>query len=441
MSSQQFFEFHEDWVRDLPSGWSQEKLKYLVKYNAEVIGEDTDPNFEFNYIEIGNVDLISGVKLNKKINFQESPSSARRILRKDDILISTVRTYLRAISQVPDSPFLVGSTGFCVLRKDSERLDFRYLYYSVISDWFVERVVCESEGVCYPTINSSDLVELKVIIPPLGEQKLISLYLDKKTSQIDSLIEKIQKRSELLKEQRTSLINQYVTKGLDSNVEMKDSGVEWIGEIPKHWEVRRLAALGSFSKGKSITKGDLTDSGEAVILYSHLYTTYDRVTNLPCFFVSEEKSLKSTKISQNTFLFTSSGESVDEIGKCLLYSGEGEISVGGDLVIFTLNSEIEIDPKFLSFSFNSKNCQDQKSSMSRGEIVVHIYEKQLRGVVVAVPPMNEQYKIRNHLEKVEVVFQRSDELLKNKIDTLKEYRQSLISSVVTGKVRVTEDMI
>ena len=276
--------------------------------------------------------------------------------------------------------------------------------------------------------------------PPKEEQDRISRYLDKKTQQIDSLIEKIQKKIELLKEQRTSLINQFVTKGLDPNVEMKDSGVEWIGQIPKHWKMNRLCNLGRFKKGKNITKNDLVEVGHPVILYSHLYTTYQRTVTEPKFFISSDTESNSTKIYKNTFLFTSSGESLEDIGKCLLFLGI-ETSVGGDQVIFELNNFENFDPVFFSFTFNSEFCVHQKSSNSRGEIVVHIYEKQLREIRVPVPPLNEQFEIREKLVDFENTSTKLVDKLETKIKVLKEYRQSLISSVVTGKVRVSEDMI
>lgn len=290
-------------------------------------------------------------------------------------------------------------------------------------------------------LTPEELKNICLFIPNIDEQKLISCYLDKKTTQIDSLVNKIEKKIELLKEQRTSLINQCVTKGLDLNVEMKDSGVEWIGKIPKHWNLCRLATLGSFSKGKNITKDELTENGKPVILYSHLYTTYTRATNLTKHFISEEKFLETTKISKDTFLFTSSGESVEEIGKTLLYCGDSEISVGGDMVIFNLNPSLKISPDFLSYSLNSDNCQHQKSSMSRGEIVVHVYEKQLREVFVAIPPLLEQTQIKNKLEQHERSSSNLIGCFKRKIERLIEFRQSLISSAVTGKVRITEDMV
>lgn len=111
------------------------------------------------------------------------------------------------------------------------------------------------------------------------------------------------------------------------------------------------------------------------------------------------------------------------------------------MVIFNLNPSLKISPDFLSYSLNSDNCQHQKSSMSRGEIVVHVYEKQLREVFVAIPPLLEQTQIKNKLEQHERSSSNLIGCFKRKIERLIEFRQSLISSAVTGKVRITEDMV
>ena len=236
---------------------------------------------------------------------------------------------------MPNLENVVCSTGFCVLRSKDLSLSQKFLSYIVKSESFIHSVIKESYGVSYPAITSSDLISIKVPLPPLSEQKKISNYLDRKIQQIDQLIEKTQKKVELLKEQRTSLINHHVTKGLDQNVKMKDSGIEIIGKTPEHWNIRRLATLGFFSKGKNVTKSDLVENGEPVILYSHIYTTYSRVTNLTKFFISREKSLETTKVSKGMFLLTSSGESAEDIGK-LFTMVKIEISVGGDMVILSL---------------------------------------------------------------------------------------------------------
>ena len=430
------YEFYEntglDWVPEIPEHWSLTRSKYIFR-NKSVKNCPDEPLLSVTQkdgvvlrsesdLNVWNpTEDVSGYKLIEPTNFVISLRSFEGGLE-----LSTVKGIV--------------SPAYTVLEK-TRKINDPYFRWLMKSHQFIIELNKHVTGIRQgKNIGWDDFSNIYLTVPPTEEQKLISRYLDKKTSQIDSLVEKIQKKIELLKEQRTSLINHYVTKGLDPNVEMKDSGVEWIGEIPKHWKTLRLCNFGLFSKGKNITKGDLVELGKPVILYSHLYTTYSRLVKEPKFFISDDFELNSTKIYKNTFLFTSSGESKEDIGKCILYVGD-ETSVGGDQVIFKLKSTCNFDPEFLSFSFNSDFCVNQKSSNSRGEIVVHIYEKQLRDVVIPIPPENEQIVIRSKLRKIE---KNSDEIIRNlehKRELLKEYRQSLISSVVTGKVRVTEDMI
>ena len=200
-----------EWIGEIPIDWSATPLKYVVSSNDEVLSENTNPGYEFRYIEISDVNQFSGIGPGKKLSFSISPSRARRILRENDVLISTVRTYLRAIGTVRKCRGnLIGSTGFCVLRA-TQRILPSYLSYIVNSEQFVASVVSNSVGVSYPAINSSDLVNLKSALPSLHEQAQISQYLDQKTSRIDSLSKKLQRKIELLKEYRQSLISNVVT--------------------------------------------------------------------------------------------------------------------------------------------------------------------------------------------------------------------------------------
>ena len=144
--------------------------------------------------------------------FGESPSRARRVLQKNDVIISTVRTYLRSIATITeDRDNLVGSTGFCVLRDQSGLLDQEYLSYVVKSEWFISLVIGNSYGVSYPAINSSELVDLKIVLPPLIEQKKITRALNEKIMIFDNQIRTETKKIDLLSEYRRSLISSAVT--------------------------------------------------------------------------------------------------------------------------------------------------------------------------------------------------------------------------------------
>lgn len=200
-----------EWIGQIPKHWEVKKLKYMVSYNTDTLPEKTDPDYRFNYIEIGDVDYIEGVNLKEKITFNGSPSRARRVVKPNDVIVSTVRTYLRAIGVVPDISDVVCSTGFCVLRDQTGLLNQDFLSFSVRSEWFVSSVISNSYGVSYPAINSSELVELKIVLAPLKEQEYIVKTLKIKIQNFDNQIQFEIKRINLLKEYRQSLISSVVS--------------------------------------------------------------------------------------------------------------------------------------------------------------------------------------------------------------------------------------
>tara|TARA_Y100001968_G_scaffold84523_1_gene75651 strand:- start:3241 stop:4560 length:1320 start_codon:yes stop_codon:yes gene_type:complete len=220
----------------------------------------------------------------------------------------------------------------------------------------------------------------------------------------------------------------------------KDSGVMEIGEIPLEWNIDRLVALGTFSKGKNITKSDLVDSGYPCILYSQIYTNFDRIFTSVCSYIDDKKFLDSTKIKKDKFLFTSSGETVEDIGKCVLYNGEEEIALGGDIVVYSILDSNKFYNKFLSYVFNSDFFQYQKSANSNGDIVVHIYEKQLREIRFPYPSFMQQKLISNYLDIKTQKIDSLISLIEDKIKILKEKKTSLIHQIVTKGLDSTSDM-
>ena len=191
-----------------PQGWPSKRLKYLATYNDEVLAENTDEDKEIDYVEISGVSLSRGVEEVERMTFGESPSRARRKVQDGDILISTVRTYLRAIATVDKpgpGPGLIASTGFCVVRPKND-VDSGFLGWAAKSEPFISAVVARSVGVSYPAINASELVTIDVPVPPLDTQRRIAQFLDKKTMLIDGVVERILGSVEHLMEYRSALI-------------------------------------------------------------------------------------------------------------------------------------------------------------------------------------------------------------------------------------------
>lgn len=178
--------------KPLPQNWTSKRLKYVATYNDEALSEATDDEAEIDYVEISGVSLTGGIEEVNRMSFYQAPSRARRKVQAGDILVSTVRTYLKAIATVGQnvSEDLIASTGFCVIRP-GEEMDSGYLGWVAKSEPFVGEVVARSVGVSYPAINASDLVDMSVPVPPFPVQQRIARFLDEKTARIDALIKKL----------------------------------------------------------------------------------------------------------------------------------------------------------------------------------------------------------------------------------------------------------
>ena len=299
---------------------------------------------------------------------------------------------------------------------------------------FIEEFYRNGHGIVADlwTTRFWDMKSIMLPIPPKDEQEKIASYLDEKIAKIDASISGKEKFIELLKEQKQIIINDAVTKGLNKNAKFKNSGVEWLGQIPSHWEVVRLGSLGIFSKGNGISRNELVADGIPAILYGDIYTKYNYQAIEIKNFISIETSLKAVKISENDILLTGSGETKDDIGKCVVFKGK-EAFAGGDIIIFKQDKN---NSTFLAYSLNSSYSIMQKTIMAKGEIIVHIYSSMLKELLLPLPPKSEQEKIveyiENKISKIDKLLNLEQECIKS----LKEYKASLIDSVVTGKVRV-----
>lgn len=200
-----------EWIGKVPKGWKVETLKFVAGINRNTLSETTKSDYNLKYIDIGNVN-INGVKDEpEELNFANAPSRARRIVQKENTIIGTVRTYLKAIAYFdnPESNLIV-STGFAVLEPTKIILG-KFIYYFICSEKFIQNVSKWSTGVSYPAINPSILGCLPTCVPPLDEQQKIIKYLDAQISGIEAAEEKIKKSIELLQEYKSSLIYNVVT--------------------------------------------------------------------------------------------------------------------------------------------------------------------------------------------------------------------------------------
>jgi type I restriction enzyme S subunit len=169
--------------------WDNIRLKYLASINDEALPEDTDPTLEINYIDIGNVDSSGKIDIIAKYLFADTPSRARRIIRKGDVIISTVRTYLQAIASIDiETENLIASTGFAVIRPKERKFYQEFCKYALRESFFLGEVQKRSVGVSYPAINASDLGDISLKVPSYSSQIKISKYLNKEIAEINTLI-------------------------------------------------------------------------------------------------------------------------------------------------------------------------------------------------------------------------------------------------------------
>ena len=200
-----------DYLGDIPAHWEVKKLKFVANFNQNTLPEDTDGQFELKYIDIGNVSSVDGIKEIQYFNFSNAPSRARRIVKYGDIIVSTVRTYLRAITSIKeDYDNCICSTGFAVITpKDNVQQDF--VVYAIENESFIAQIIANSQGISYPAINVSQLENLKLAFPSVKEQKEIVDFLKTKLLEIDLTINKKQNIIQKLDAYKKSLIFECVT--------------------------------------------------------------------------------------------------------------------------------------------------------------------------------------------------------------------------------------
>ncbi|MFN3589617.1 MAG: restriction endonuclease subunit S [Spirosomataceae bacterium] len=199
-----------DWLGEIPAHWEVKRLKYVASINDEVLTENTEEDFKIEYVEISGVKSGTGIVETTTYRFKDAPSRARRIVRDGDVLVSTVRTYLKSIAKVDNPPEnLIASTGFAVIRPNNINSDYTgFLFYS---EPLIGEIISLSTGVSYPAINGSQIGDIKIPIPPNNEQIAISEFIENNVLMLDKLKEKTEKLIDLLTEYRTALISEVVT--------------------------------------------------------------------------------------------------------------------------------------------------------------------------------------------------------------------------------------
>ena len=291
-------------------------------------------------------------------------------------------------------------------------------------------------GITIMHIYSGQLKYLWLPLPTLPEQDAIVRFLDHADEQIQRYIAGKERLIALLEEERQALVHQAVTRGLDPSVRLKPSGVEWLGEVPEHWETARLGSLGRFSKGNGGTKEDEVSAGVPCIRYGDIYTSHKYFIMASRAYIEPEKTSQYTPLRFGDILFAGSGETIEEIGKSAVNLIKEPSYSGGDVIIF--RPTVRMNAGFTGYATDSPAAQLQKSVMGRGFTVMHIYGNQLKNLQLAIPPIHEQANIVEHISQGTGRIDNAVDLARRQIDLMNEYRTRLIADVVTGQLDVRE---
>ena len=389
MSTPQYAAYKDsgvEWLGSVPKDWNVLPLKAVATCNDEVLPEVTDRDTVIEYVEISGVEEGLGITQTDTLTFGSAPSRARRVVRHGDVLISTVRTYLRAIASVSHPPEnLIASTGFAAIRP--RRVHPGYLGYLLHCEYLISEVIARSVGISYPAINASDLMGLKGPIPTIEEQQAIATFLDRETTKIDALVAEQQHLIELLKERRQAAISQAVTKGLDPSARMKDSGVEWLGAVPEHWNL--LATKRLFR----VVADPAPDDNEYELL--SIYTAIGVRPRQDL----EQRGNRAT--TQDGYWMVRKGDLI--VNKLLAWMGaigvsdyDGVTSPAYDI----LRATVPLEPRFYDYLFRCGICFTEFRRYSRGimDMRLRLYFDELGQLVMPFPPLDEQRRIVSHLQ-------------------------------------------
>ena len=372
-------------------------LKRVASLNDEALSENTDPDYQIQYIDIGNVNSDGKINEIMPYQFRKAPSRARRLVQDGDVIVSTVRTYLQAIAPIENPPAnLVVSTGFAVVRPDKSKLDTDFCKYALRESRFLYEVVRRSTGINYPAINTSELGNIPINVPPLFAQKAIAEYLDEKTAVIDQLITAKERLLTLLDEKRRALITHAVTRGLDTAVPLRDSGVEWIGRVPQHWEIASIkytAEVGNGSTPKRDNK-DYWDNGTFPWLTSTVVN--DNIVQEPTQFVTELalRECHLPIVPARSVLVAITGQGKTRGNAALL---PYQATINQHMVYISPRQRI-LNPEYLNnylFGvYEVLRMISEGSGSTRGAITV----QQIAEFPILLPPVVEQQEIVHYLE-------------------------------------------
>lgn len=433
-----------DWIGEIPEGWKVRKLKFLGKIYAGINGKKGD-DFSKEYSDgiksfIPFTNICNNVRIDEKqyqfVKIDENENQ-NRVMKNDILFLMSSET----LDDIAKNSIYLGNdeelylNSFCKgFRITNLNVYPEFINYLFLSTSYRNYFSLVGRGFTRINLKQEFINDALTLLPPLSEQTAIAEFLDDKTAKIDQTIGIRQKEIELLKERRQILIQQAVTKGLDANVAMKDSGVDWIGKIPEHWEVRKLVSLCRFVRGNSpFGKDELLNQGEYIALqYGKTYKV-NEVNEEFAFYVNSEFYKNSQVVKYGDVIIVSTSETIEDLGHTVYYRRNELGLLGGEQIMLKPNQE-KVNSHFLYFS--SKVFSKELRKFATGIKVFRFNINDLKTVSIAVPSISEQEEIAKFIEVNSNKIAKAIALKEQEIDKLKEYKTVLIDNVVTGKVKI-----
>jgi len=429
------------WLGNVPEHWRPVRLRYRARVNpsrSELNG--TPGTLEVSFVPMESVHEYGGLTLDQTRPL-EDVFTGYTYFRDGDVVAAKITPCFEngkgSIAQNLLNGVGFGTTELHVLRSCPE-LDRRFLFYVTISHAFRHLGAAEMYGAGGQKRVPEDFIkDFRQPIPPVDEQRAIAAFLDRETGRIDALIAKKQRQIELLQEKRSSLISHAVTKGLDPNVKMKDSGIEWLGRIPEHWEAKRLRFLVS----EPLKYG----ANEAAELDDPDLPRYIRITDVDengrlrddTFKSLPEDVARPYLLKEGDLLLARSGATV---GKSFYYEPSwGRAAYAGYLIRARFNPA-RMMPRFVNYFTNSQQYWQWLASSLIQATIQNVSAEKYANLIVPVPPIDEQAEIVTYLDGMWDQRNALIDKIGKSIERLSEYRSALIAAAVTGKIDVREEV-
>jgi len=420
---EQYKESGIEWIGKIPISWDQTQLKYITS-----ISKGKKPKEDFQDFAEGMVPYLSMEFLR---NQTENPTYVNKndenvvLVEDTDLLILWDGSKAGEIVKAKNGAL---SSTMGKIRLESFKIDLNFLtYYLKNAETYLQ---ANTVGMGIPHVSGEILKTLPILFPSLPEQTAIARYLDHQTALIDQLIQQKEKLVALLKEKRQAVINEAVTKGLNPNAKMKDSGIEWLGEVPEEWEVTKMKFIATITRGAILRPVDeptyFDDNGEWTYLNISDATKCNKYLFEGKLRLSELGSIKSARVYPDNLILTASAT----IGKPFI--NKIPVCVHDGFIPIT-NIKCSID-----YLYHYLRNPQLYVGLGKVNTQKNLYLDEVKDMFVTQPPIKEQFEIVAFLEKHELINNKLLQQIKTQISKLKEYRQSIISEAVTGKVDLRE---